>query len=103
MNNLWSLAGDAERADVDQMLIQYFVNYNFGKGWYVSSAPIITSNWEAKSGNRWAVPFGGGIGKIFRIGAQPMNAQVQAFYNAVRPDTAPDWTLRLQLQFMFPK
>jgi hypothetical protein len=49
------------------------------------------------------VPFGGGIGKIFRIGKQPVNAQVQAFYNVAKPDKGPDWTLRLQLQFLFPK
>jgi hypothetical protein len=34
-----------------------------------------------------------------------MNGQVQAFWNAVKPDAldGPDWTLRLQLQFLFPQ
>jgi hypothetical protein len=32
-----------------------------------------------------------------------MNAQVQAFYNVVKPDIGPDWQLRFQLQFLFPK
>jgi hypothetical protein len=73
------------------------------QGWYLSSAPIITANWKAESGNQWTVPFGGGVGKIFRIGKQPVNAQAQAFYNVERPDNGPDWTLRLQLQFLFPK
>ena len=30
-----------------------------------------------------------------------MNAQVQAFYNVEHPDLGPEWTLRLQLQFIF--
>lgn len=102
-NNLWSYAGDDDREDVNQFLFQYFINYNLPKGWYISSAPIITANWEADSGNQWTVPFGGGVGKIFRIGKQPMNAQIQAFYNVERPDNGPDWGLRLQLQFLFPK
>jgi hypothetical protein len=102
-NNLWSYAGDDDRKDVNQFLLQYFINYNLPKGWYISSAPIITANWKADSGNKWIVPFGGGIGKIFRIGKQPVNAQVQAFYNVEKPDNGPDWTLRLQLQFLFPK
>jgi hypothetical protein len=102
-NNLWSYAGDDDREDVNQFLMQYFINYNLPEGWYISSAPIITANWKADSGNKWTVPFGGGIGKIFRIGKQPMNAQVQAFYNVAKPDNGPDWTLRLQLQFLFPK
>jgi hypothetical protein len=102
-NNLWSYAGDDDRKDVNQFLFQYFINYNLPQGWYVSSAPIITANWKADSGNKWTVPLGGGIGKIFRIGKQPVNAQVQAFYNVAKPDNGPDWTLRLQLQFLFPK
>jgi hypothetical protein len=32
-----------------------------------------------------------------------MNAQVQGFYNVEKPDFGADWTLRLQLQFLFPK
>ena len=102
-NNLWSYAGDDDRKDVNQFLLQYFINYNLPKGWYISSAPIITANWKADSGDKWTVPFGGGIGKIFRIGKQPVNAQVQAFYNVEKPVNGPDWTLRLQLQFLFPK
>jgi hypothetical protein len=102
-SNLWSYAGEDNREDVNQFLLQYFINYNMPQGWYLSSAPIITANWKADSGDRWTVPFGGGIGKIFRIGKQPMNAVAQAFYNVEKPDNGPDWTLRLQLQFLFPK
>jgi len=101
-SNVWSFAGSGEQ-DINLFTWQYFINYNLPEGWYLSSAPIITANWEADSGNKWTVPFGGGFGKIFRIGKQPMNAQVQAFYNVGKPDLGPDWTLRLQLQFLFPK
>ncbi len=105
VSNIWSFAGDSDRADVNQMLIQYFINYNLPNGWYISSAPIITANWEAPSGEEWLVPFGGGVGKIFAIGRQPLNGSVAAFWNAIHPDTLlyPDWTLRLALQFLFPK
>ena len=61
------------------------------------------TNWEAESDNRWTVPFGGGIGKIFKIGKQPVNAQVSAYYNVEKPEYGPDWQLRLQMQFLFPK
>jgi hypothetical protein len=101
-NQQWSFAGWGEK-DVSQMLIQPFVNYNFPKGWYLSSAPIVTANWEADSGDVWTVPIGGGMGKIFRLGKLPLNTQLQAFYNVVKPDEGPDWQLRFQLQFLFPK
>jgi hypothetical protein len=85
------------------MLIQPFLNYNLPGGWYLTSSPVITANWEASSGNKWTVPIGGGAGKIFRIGKPPLNAQLAAFYNVERPDNGPDWTLRFQVQFLFPK
>ncbi len=69
----------------------------------MTSAPTITANWEADSGNTWTVPFGGGIGKIVKIGKQPVNAQVSAYYNVEKPEFAPDWQLRLQFQLLFPK
>ena len=48
------------------------LNYNLPKGWYLTTSPVITANWEARSDNRWTVPIGGGIGRIFKIGDQPV-------------------------------
>ncbi len=104
MSNVWSVGGDENLGDVNQITIQYFVNYNFPSGWYLTTAPIITANWEADRGNKWTVPYGGGFGKIFRIGSQPFNANTQAFYNVVTPDDfGADWQLRFQLQALFPR
>ena len=102
--NIWSFAGDSDRDDINQFLSQYFINYNLPNRWYLSSAPIITANWEADSNNRWTVPIGGGFGRLFTIGQLPVNMQMQAFYNAEKPDIlGPDWTLRCQIQFLLPK
>jgi hypothetical protein len=101
--NVWSVAGDSDRASVNRMLVQYFVNYNLPDGWYLTSAPIITADWRADSDDRWVVPIGGGFGKIFRIGDQPMNAQLQAFYNLEDTPLSGEWTIRFQLQLLFPK
>jgi hypothetical protein len=49
------------------------------------------------------VPLGGGIGKIFHIGKLPVNTQLGAYYNVVHPDDGANWSVRLQVQFMFPK
>jgi hypothetical protein len=103
-NQQWSFAGWGEK-DVNQLLIQPFLNYNLPRGWYLSSAPIITGNFSASSGNHWTVPVGGGGGKLWRVGkvGLPVNTQIQAFYNAEKPDFGPDWQLRFQVQFLFPK
>ena len=111
-SNLWSvsdntvfndLLGDDVQQEINFFSWQYFINYNFDKGVYLTSAPIITANWEADSDNRWTVPFGGGVGKIFKIGKQPVNGQVSAYYNVEKPEFSSDWQLRLQLQLLFPK
>jgi hypothetical protein len=103
-NQQWSFAGWGNK-DFNQFLVQPFLNYNFSHGWYLSSAPIITGNFSASSGNHWTVPVGGGGGKLWRVGkvGLPVNTQVQAFFNAERPRYGPDWQLRVQIQFLFPK
>jgi hypothetical protein len=103
VRQLWSFAGDDDRQDVSQLLIQPFVNYNLEEGWYLVSSPIITANWEADSEDRWTVPLGGGFGKLFKVGKQPMNAQLQGFYNVEHPQLGPEWSMRFQLQCLFPK
>ncbi len=102
-SNVWSFTHDGDDDKVNLFTWQPFINYNLDDGWYLSTSPLITANWEADSDNTWTIPVGGGFGKIFRIGKQPMNASVQAFYNVEKPDFGADWQLRLQLQFLFPK
>jgi hypothetical protein len=104
LSNIWSVGGSS-KPDINQLLIQPFINYNIpdSGGWYLSSVPIITANWEADGGDRWTVPIGGGAGRVFSVGKQAMNAQVQAFYNVEKPEFGADWQLRLQLQFLFPR
>jgi len=100
---LWSFAGDKDRAHVNQFLLEPFVNYNLSKGWYLISDIVMTANWKAPGGNKWTVPLGGGLGKLFKIGNQPINTRVEAYYNVVKPDNGPDWSLSFTIQFLFPK
>jgi hypothetical protein len=104
-SNVWTQEEDDGSRAVNLFTFQYFINYNIpdSKGLYLTSAPIITANWEADDDNRWTVPFGGGIGKMLKIGNQAINTSAQAYYNVEKPEFGADWQLRLQLQFLFPK
>jgi hypothetical protein len=102
-NNVWSFAGTGSRAPVNQFLLQYFINYNMKGGWYVTTAPIITANWRASNGNDLTLPFGGGFGRIMKIGFQPMNLQLQFFGNAKYPTGTSPWGMRFQIAFLYPK
>ena len=102
-NNVWSV-GSGSSSSYNNGLVQPFVNYNFPEGFYLTSSPVITANWKADDDNRWTVPLGGGVGKIFHIGKLPVNTQIGAYYNVVTPDdVGAEWQLRFQVQMMFPK
>ncbi|HEX8814502.1 MAG TPA: neuromedin U [Terriglobales bacterium] len=102
-NNVWSVAGDSSRPNVNQFLLQYFINYNLKKGYYFAWQPIITANWEASGPNRWSVPYGGGVGRIMKLGFQPVNMQLQFFANPTRPPGSASWTMRFQVALLYPK
>jgi hypothetical protein len=73
------------------------------KGWYLTWQPTITANWNASSGNVWTVPFGGGVGRIMKLGFQPVNLGFQFYGNGVHPPGGSPWGMRLQIALLFPK
>jgi hypothetical protein len=108
INNIWSVGStdypfNSNAPKYSNGLLQPFLNYNFESGAYLTTSPIITVNWEARGSQQWTVPMGGGVGKLFKIGRLPVNTQIGAYYNVVRPDFANNWQIRAQVQFMFPK
>ncbi len=68
VNNIWSLSDSGIGGSYNNGLIQPFVNFNFAGGLYLTSTPVITANWKAESSQRWTVPLGVGVGKIFHLG-----------------------------------
>ena len=115
VNNVFSVAGSTHRPYVNQMLLQYFITYNLKKGWNINSGPIITANWRSKGsgeastgndttgGSVWTVPFGGGVGRVMRLGYQPVNLSLNFYGNAVHPPGASSWGMRLQIALLYPK
>lgn len=103
VNNVWSTTSNRQGGSYSNGLIQPFVNYNFQGGLYLTSSPVATVNWKAAGSQQWTVPLGGGIGKIFHVGKLPVNTQLSAYYNVVKPDFGPNWQIRAQVQLMFPK
>ena len=60
VSNVWDIGAD-DGNEISQFTWQYFVNYNMKNGWYLTTSPIITANWEADSNQRWTIPIGGGV------------------------------------------
>jgi len=101
-NNQWSVGGNPLRPAVNTFLAQPFINYNMAHGWFLTTAPILNANWLAASGQQWTVPIGGGIGRVFKLGDQPVSAAIAGYYNVINPTGAPDWQLRASLALLFP-
>jgi len=103
-NNVWSFGGTPELGGTryNQFLMQPFVNYNFGEGWYVGSSPIITANWLTSGNKAWTLPVGALAGRVVKIGGKlPVNLSIGAYYNALRPEFGATWQLRTQLTLIF--
>ncbi len=85
------------------LLAQPFINYNMAHGWFLTTSPIITANWLAESGQRWTVPIGGGIGRVFKVGDQPDQCVwFKAITTRYGRTGASDWQLRASVALLFP-
>ena len=98
----WPLTDANGSPETNLFVLQWFVNYNFGKGWAISAAPLNSANWDADSGQQWTVPLGMGIARTFVFNRQPMQLGAQYYHNVTRPDEAPANQLRFQLSLLFP-
>lgn len=101
VTQLWSVAGPSTQPNVNAFLVQPFVNYNLKDGWAITSAPIMTANWQL-SGTKWTVPLGGGLAKTFKDGDQLMQLSVVYYTNVTRPLAAPQTTLRVNWSLLWP-
>jgi hypothetical protein len=103
VNNVFSFGGTTGQGGTkyNTLTFQPFVNYNFGGGWFVGTAPIVTANWLA-SGNKWTLPVGAQTGRLIKIADKlPVNLLVGAYYNALRPEFGSTWQLRTQVAVIF--
>jgi hypothetical protein len=102
-SNSWSVAGSADRDDFNFFFTQWFVNYNIGKGWAIGTAPVVTANWKAESGNKWTVPWGLQFSKVTHFGSQPVSLLLGYYRNSKHPEGGADSQVRFQLNLLFPQ
>jgi hypothetical protein len=101
-NNIWRIGGAAHRDVLNTFTVQPFINFNLPHAWAISTAPLITSNWSAPSGQRWTVPLGLGISKVTHIVDQPFNLIAQYYHNVDHPNRSGSEQLRLEVAALWP-
>ena len=101
VNHIWSVAGDANRPDINSTFVQPFLTYN------TKTATSFSVNSEAThDGNSgtWSVPINATISQIFRPGGQLISVGGGVRYWAQSPDSGPQGiAYRMMLTFLFPK
>ena len=99
----WSVAGDEDRPDTNQMEIQYTIARHFENGWNLRTRPTIKADFKAEGGNKWNVPVGAGISKLIKIHKVPVLIGVEAQYSVIRQDDfGPEWTIVSDITIVIP-
>jgi len=102
VNNIWRIGGEANGHVLNAFTLQPFINYNLPHAWAISTAPLISSDWSAREGQRWTVPIGLGVSKIMHVVEQPLNLQLEYYHNVEHPRLAGSEQLRLSVAALWP-
>jgi hypothetical protein len=100
VNQIWSVAGDHNRKDVNATFLQPFLAYTFPTYTTLSLNTESTLNWTQR---QWTAPFNLSVSQIVRIAGQPVSFQLGGKYYVDRPAGGPDWGLRFTATLLFPR
>jgi hypothetical protein len=101
MNQIWSVAGDENRTDVNQMYLQPFLTYNWKSGAGLTVNSELTQNWEAGTTNAFINIMAGGLVKF---GNQLVQLQVGPRIHVAAPEGSKSkFGVRAAAIFVFPK
>jgi hypothetical protein len=100
-NHIWSVAGEDERADVDNTFVQPFMVYTTPKGLSYTGLADLNKDWE---GDQTSAAISLGATKVTRLGNQLISYGGFLKYWVDPTDTTPEGiSFRLQFTLLFPK
>lgn len=99
-NQIWSVAGNEDRADFNQFYTQIFLTHSYKSGASLGVSSEITQNWE---GSTTLITISPNIGAVTKLGDQVVQFAIMPLIPVVGPrEIKPDWGLRAVLAFVFP-
>ena len=99
---VWSVAGESDRKDVNMLMIKPFAYYSLSEEWDLMYVPYgIQVYWNKPSGEKVYLPIGGGAQRHFQVGSAQMNLGLAYYYNVVRPTKGTVSDLRFLVEFNF--
>ena len=101
VNQIWSVAGSKDRADINQMFVQPFASYNWKSGAGIGLNAEMTQNWQANSTSVFINPT---ISGITKLGKQTISLAIGPRIQVASPLSGKTaFGIRAQLVFVFPK
>jgi hypothetical protein len=101
VSHLWSFAGAHDREEVSLTQIESQLSYTYPSNWYLQTNPTFAYDWKTPAGQRWTVPLGLDVGKVYPSRLQGWGWQLGAYSNVVKPDGAARWQLRAQFSVAY--
>lgn len=100
-NQIWSVAGSDNGANINQLFLQPFLVYNWKSGAGVGLNFEMTQNWDASTTILWFNP---NISGVTSLGKQKTQFSIGPRFNLIAPSEAKaDWGWRAAVVFLFPK
>jgi len=100
-NQLWSIVGDENRTDVNQLFLQPFLSYNWKSGAGLGVNAEITQNWKESTTTAFVNPIVSGVTKLGKhIVSIAIGPRLQV---AAPVGSKSDFGIRTVLIFVFPK
>ena len=94
-----SFAGNSKRAAANELVLQPFITYQLGQGWFLRSEPQMVFDWET---NKPLLPVDFGIGRVFKIGQQYVNCFVEPAWNVTNDGPAPRYAITFGFALLYP-
>lgn len=99
-NHIWGFQRDDGRNNVNATYLQPFLAYTFPTATTLTLNLESTYDWNER---QWTVPAFAGVGQLVRIGTQPVNLKLGAQYWMDGPQSTPEWGIRFEITFLFPR
>ncbi len=100
-NHIWSVAGKANRADVNATFVQPILSYTTKRTWTYAINTESTYDWNSGS---WSIPINPTVSKLVRFGKQPMSFGGGLKCWVTTPTGGPEGCgLRIVVTALFPK
>jgi len=100
-NHIWDVAGEDNRADINNTFLQPFVSYTTPTAWTYTLQTESTYSWENEE---WSVPINFAVSKLTRLGKVPVQYKAGLRYWADSTNSSPEgWGMKLGIVFLLPK